>query len=181
MRLARLVLLQPGRWRWMIPLALLTCGRALPRSQLPRSCDLLPYITCLYCACRLPQSVLQRRRETDMQGMRLGRMTRRLPQSVLRRQHETVMQGMPLGWMTLVHAGLAGAGASHFCSAGRRCRAARGRTCIGCGPVLRCLLTRPPSWGCPEHCNRGSACARAPTPRSVNKSTHAAEPWAVLP
>ena len=27
-RLARLALAQPGRWRWMIPLALLTCGRA---------------------------------------------------------------------------------------------------------------------------------------------------------
>ena len=36
LRLARLALAQPGRWRWMIPFALLTCGRAsysLPQIQ----------------------------------------------------------------------------------------------------------------------------------------------------
>jgi len=125
-----------------------------PAVPTPTLLWLAAYIACLYCACRLPQSVLQRRRENDMQGMRLGWVPRRLPQPVLRRRHETVMQGVQLGWMTLVHAGRAGAGALRSCSAGRRCRAARGRTCIGCGPVLRCLLTRPPSWGCPEHCDR---------------------------
>lgn len=36
LRLARLALAQPGRWQWIIPFALLTCGRAsytLPQTQ----------------------------------------------------------------------------------------------------------------------------------------------------